>query len=244
MEGHTVQRYDGELNHLHLLVLEMGGLVLDQVRLAINALKNEDLANTNIVLDREHKVDELEIKIDEELVSVLARRSPMARDLRILMSFSKAVADLERVGDEAARIAHLTAVMIENNRSFPGIQLMRDVQTMGALAVNLFERSLDIFDTLQITSAEELIRNHSELDAEFRSSLRRIATFVLEDARNVGHAINITLVIKALERIGDHARNLVEYVIYLVNGEDVRHRWSKREIGSQIDSGSYGQDKE
>jgi len=224
MEGHTVQRYDGELNNLHIEMLEMGGLALDQVRKSINSLKTENIALAHEVMQREHSVDEFELKLDEEIVSVIARRGPMARDLRILMSFSKSVADMERIGDEAARIANLTLIMLENNRSFPGTMLMRDIQTMGLLAINFLERALIVFDTLDIERADSFIDNHSELDMEFRSSLRRLATFVLEDARNVGHAINITQVIKSLERIGDHARNLVENVIYLQKGEDIRHQ--------------------
>lgn len=224
LEGHTVQRYDGELNQLHLLVVEMGGLALDQTRLALKALKDKDLELAHQVLEREHQVDELELKSDDEIVSVIARRAPVARDLRVIMAFSKAVTDLERVGDEAARIAIITQNMFDNKRSAPSKHLMRDIKTMGKLAAGMLEEALYVFDVLELDRATALARGDFELDAEFQSSLRRLSTFVLEDARNVGHTINVTLILKALERIGDHARNLAEYVIFLICGEDIRHR--------------------
>ena len=225
MEGHTVQRYDGELIHLHISMLEMGGLVFEQVRMSLEASNTENHALAHQVMEREHQVDELELKLDEEVFSIIVRRGPMARDLRILMAFSKSIADMERIGDEAARIAYLTKSMFEDNHgSIPGNYLMHDIRTMGILAVNLLENALEIFDTLNIEKAEVFFIKHAQLDIEFRSSLRRLATFVLEDARNVGHTVNITQVVKSLERIGDHARNIVEYAVYLIKGEDIRHQ--------------------
>jgi phosphate transport system protein len=241
-EGHTVVRYDGELNSLHMLMLEMGSLVLDQVRSALKALKGEDLAIARQVLIREHRVDELEIKADDEIVSVIARRGPVARDLRIIMAFSKTITDLERVGDEAARIASIIEEMYETDRSHPSGQLMRDVHVMGALVTNMLDKALGIIDGLNAEDAEIMAKGHQELDAEFRSSLRRLTTFVLEDARNVGHAIYITLIIKALERIGDHSRNLAEYVVYLTSGEDIRHQLRKLQPEASINNNNVSDD--
>ncbi len=223
LEGHTVRRYDGELNSLHLLVLEMGGLVLDQCRLALDALKTGDLDATRRVLARETQVDALELKLDDNVWWVVGRRGPVARDLRVVMAFSKAVTDLERIGDEAVRIAHTTVAVYDDEVRRPSRKLMRDVQTMGKLAIGMLQDAVSLYDTFDLNVAEGLLRRHAELDMEFQSSLRRLSTFILEDARNVGHAINTVLLVKALERIGDHARNLAEYVIYLVRGEDVRH---------------------
>jgi phosphate transport system protein len=223
LEGHTVRRYDGELNSLHLLVLEMGGLVLDQCRLALDALKTGDLDATRRVLARETQVDALELKLDDNVWWVVGRRGPVARDLRVVMAFSKAVTDLERIGDEAVRIAHTTVAVYDDEVRRPSRKLMRDVQTMGKLAIGMLQDAVSLYDTFDLNVAEGLLRRHAELDMEFQSSLRRLSTFILEDARNVGHAINTVLLVKALERIGDHARNLAEYIIYLVRGEDVRH---------------------
>ena len=226
LEGHTVQRYNGELNSLHLRVLEMGGLVLDQVRNALLTLHHKDTSSVNTVLEREHQVDDLELEIDDDVITVIAKRGPVARDLRVITSVSKTITDLERIGDEAARIAHLAKSMFESERSQPGAHLLRDVITMGQLALDILQKALDSFDALDAASARALVCRENVLDIEFQSSLRRLATFLLEDARNVGHAIHIVLMTKAIERIGDHARNIAEHVIYMVRGEDVRHRLS------------------
>lgn len=232
LEGHTVQRYNGELNDLHLRVLEMGGLVLDQVTHAQLALKNKDISGATLVMERENQVDNLELKLDEQLITIMAKRGPVARDLRVIMSISKTITDLERIGDEAARIAYLAKAIYASERSQPSSNLMRDVITMGQLALEMLQESLGSFDSLNITHARALVCRENELDLEFQSSLRRLATFLLEDARNVGHAIHIVLLTKAVERIGDHARNIAEYVIYMVRGEDVRHR-----LGSYCEPG-------
>jgi phosphate transport system protein len=224
MEGHTVHRFDGELNNLHMLILEMGGLVLDQVRQSIRAVTEKSTEAARLVIQREPEVDGLEVRIDEENIIVIAKRCPVAKDLRITTVVSKAVTDLERIGDEAARIANQALQLYGSDTSDPSTHLLRDIKTMGNLAVGMLQEALDIFDTFDIQRARILARGNVELDEEFQSSLRRLATFVLEDARNVGHTINVTLIIKALERIGEHARNLAEYVIYLIKGEDVRHK--------------------
>jgi len=224
MEGHIVHRFDGELSNLHLLILEMGGLVLDQATVALRALREKDIPAAQLVIRREPRIDALEVKLDDEVVSVIARRCPVAGDLRITTAISKAVTDLERIGDEAARIAHLVISIYDSESSDPSSQLLRDTINMGKLAASMLTEALDIFDTLDAERAETMVKNHGELDAEFQSSLRRLTTFLLEDARNIGHTVNIVLILKALERIGDHARNIAEYVIYLIKGEDVRHQ--------------------
>lgn len=238
MEGHTVRRYDGELSNLHYLVLQMGGLVIDQTRNAVDALRKKDVKAAHAVTEREPEVDELELKADDEIASVLARRGPMARDLRIVIALSKTVTDLERVGDEAARIAYVVSNMYDSNKGGPSKALLRDVRAMGKLALQKLQDGLDVIDNLDAERAEALLADMDELDEEFQGSLRRLTTFVLEDARNVGHAINLTLVLKALERIGEHAGNLAEYVVYLIRGQDVRHPKLSQEppVGSERES--------
>lgn len=224
MEGHTVHRFDGELNKLHMMILEMGGLVLNQVQQAIKAVTDKNIAAARLVIDREPDVDALEVKIDEENIIVIAKRCPVGKDLRITTMVSKAVTDLERIGDEAARIANQAMQIYNSDSNDPGSPLLRDIKTMGKLSFQMLHNALEIFDSFDVDRARDLARGNVELDEEFQSSLRRLATFVLEDARNVGHTINVTLIIKALERVGEHARNLAEYVIYFVKGEDVRHQ--------------------
>lgn len=223
LEGHTVRHYDGELNHLHLLVLEMGGLVLDQCDKALAALEDEDPDVAREIVRRERDVDALEQKLDSDVWWEVGRRSPVARDLRAVMAFSKAATELERVGDEATRIAHTCIALYAGEAARPSARLLRDVHVMGRLANGLLRDAVGLFDSLDASQAQALLARHPELDAEFQSCLRRVSTFILEDARNVGHAVNTVLLVKAFERIGDQARNLAEYIVYLVRGEDVRH---------------------
>lgn len=224
-EGHTLRRYDGELNHLHYLVLELGGLALAQVRDALEALRARNIDLAQQVIDREKLVDLAEVKADAEIVQLIARRCPVGSDLRLVFAVSKSITDLERVGDEAVKIASLTA-QIFGSGSDPNCQLLRDAGKMGRLAVDSLERALRIVDQWNEEEAAALISGHAELDAEFQSGLRRLMTYIMEDSRNVGYAVSIVLIIKALERIGDHACNLAEYLLYQVGGQDVRHRAS------------------
>lgn len=227
LEGHTVHRYDDELSHLHMLLVEMGALVLDQSRIALHALEEEDLEAARQVRKREIEVNDLEIKIDEELLDVIARRSPVARDLRAVVSFSKLVTDLERAGDNALRVAQASLNIYEMGRSVPSAKLLRDVGSMGRLALGMLQEGIEVFDTLDLQRAEALLGRHRALDDELQSGLRRLSTFVLEDARLIGDVITITLVLRALERIGDHGRNIAEYVVYMLEGADVRHQLRK-----------------
>ena len=222
-EGHTVKRYDAELGHVHARVLEMGGLVLDQVHQAIRSLRKADLEAAQEVIDRDHKVNEFDIKIDEELVQIIARRQPVASDLRMIIAVAKAISDLERIGDEAVKIARMTLRVYDNDRSEPNKKLLRDVKVMGNLAKGMMRESLDAFDQMNVDRAVALVQEDEELDNEFQSAMRRLSTFVLEDSRNLGHILNVVFVIKALERIGDHAKNIAEYIVFQTKGKDVRH---------------------
>lgn len=222
LEGHADQRFDGELHALHLNVLEMGSLALDQSRVALQALMglNKDLAKK--VLDREPTVDSMEDRIDNSIVDLMTKRGPVSRDLRITIAFSKIVVDLERIGDEAAKIAHIVESLSDENQPKPAKNQMRDISNMGKLALGMLDTAMKSLSELDAQLAETLLNTDQDLDMEFQSSLRHLTTFVLEDARNLGHTINITLMLKSLERLGAHAGNIAEYVIYLVYGVNVR----------------------
>lgn len=225
LEGHTVRRYDGDLTNLNLMVLEMGGLAVEQCREALEALRTSDAALAARVLEREDRVDALELELDENIWWLVGQRAPVGRDLRAVVAVSKAVTDLERVGDEAARIARSVRGLFGNERERrrPSGRLIRDVQTMGRLALKYLEEAVSLYDNFDADKAQALIERDGDLDDEFQASLRRVSTFLLEDARNVGHVVEVVLMTKALERVGDHARNLAEYVVYLIGGKDVRH---------------------
>lgn len=223
-EGHILKRYDGELNHLHYLTLEMGGLVLAQVRDALESFKARDAGLAQKVVMQDAEVDRLEVLADDEIVQVLAKRCPVSSDLRMVITVSKSVSDLERIGDEAVRIAGLVIQLFGEESADPNSQMLRDVKRMGDMALTSLRQAIEVFDVWDEVKAKQIIDNHREMDEEFQADLRRLLTYVLEDTRNIGYAISVVLVIKALERIGHHAQNMAEYVIFQVQGEDIRHQ--------------------
>jgi phosphate transport system protein len=236
LEGHSVRRFDGELNHLHLQVLEIGGLVMDQTRLALRALYERDPDAARKVMQREGDVDTLEVEIDEEIVSMLARRAPLALDLRVIISCSKMVTHLERVGDEALRIADLCLRIYEVDPRGAASAILADAHAMGRTAERMLDVAIDLIDTLDVEGAEQLLAGQGRLQREFEAGLRRLAGLAPEDARAAAQAIDAVLIMKALERIGDHARNLAEYVVYMVRGTDVRHRQNGRAVFRPVES--------
>lgn len=223
MEEHTVKRFDQELDELNSLVLRMGGLVQDQITRAMEALHDEDIEAARQVIARDHVVNFMDVEANERAVNLLALRQPMGRDLRMIMSLGKAVTDLERIGDEAERIARMTIHMYETTGSQPSHSLLRDTYSMSRLAKKMLQGALDALARLDVELALEVAKGDAELDDEFQSALRRLATYIMQDSRTVGHAIDVTFIVRSLERIGDHSKNIAEYVIFLVKGKDVRH---------------------
>ncbi len=221
--GHTVKRFDGEMSHINQLVLQMGELVLDQIKRALHALQEEDLANALDVIERDKQVNELDVRVDEEILRLLARRQPMASDLRDIITVAKTVTDLERAGDEIRKIGRLVERIYENGSPRPNQRMLRDINLMAEYAANMLRESLEAFDEVSAGKALQVIHRDRGIEQEFEDALRRLTTYVLQDSRNVGHAVEVVLGLRALERIGGHAKNIAGYVIYLVSGRDVRH---------------------
>ena len=221
-DAHTVKQFDVQLANLRNLVLEMGGLVEEQIKRAIQALDDEDITAAREVISRDQIINGLQVKADEDCVSIIALRQPLGSDLRLIMSLSKIVTDLERIGDEAEKIARMTVKIYEGIGSPPSAKLLRDVVPMAKLAQDMLHGCLDALARLDVEKAVEVAQGDDELDQEFQSALRRLITYMMEDPRTIGHAINVIFIVKALERIGDHSKNIAEYIIYLVKGKDVR----------------------
>ena len=222
-DAHTVKQFDIQLANLRNLVLEMGGLVEEQIKRAIEALDDEDITAAREVISRDQIINGLQVKADEDCVSIIALRQPLGSDLRLIMSLSKIVTDLERIGDEAEKIARMTVKTYDGVSSPPSAKLLRDVVPMAKLAQDMLHGCLDALARLDVEKAVEVAQGDDELDQEFQSALRRLITYMMEDPRTIGHAINVIFIVKALERIGDHSKNIAEYLIYLVKGKDVRH---------------------
>ena len=222
-EEHIFKRFDQELADLNAIVLRMGGLVEDQIAKAMNALRDADPEAARNVVARDHVVNFLDVQADEQIVNLLALRQPVGKDLRMILSLGKTVTDLERIGDEAERIARMTLDIHGSDRPPPDALLLNDAFRMSTLATRMLHDVLDALARLDVDKAIEVARGDTELDHEFQAALRRLSTYIMEDARNVGHIINVTFIVKSLERIGDHSRNIAEYVVFLVKGKDVRH---------------------
>jgi len=222
-EGHTVKGYDVDLAGLRIKLLEMGGLVLDQVQRAVAALVGADESAARAVLAREEEVNDYDLRIDEDSIALIARRQPMGSDLRAIISIARTVSDLERVGDEAKKIA-FAALEGDGKRNLKlGAQLARDARHMARFATGMLRDALDAFDRMDALHAVEVARRDAELNAEFQSAVRRLVTQVMEDPRRLAPVLDAVAVLKALEHVGDHAKNIARHVLYLVEGRDVRH---------------------
>lgn len=224
IEGHTIQRYDGELNQLHLEVVKMAGLVLDQTKLAVQAWKDDNADAAEQVIKREHEVDQYEVDIDEKIIEVLARRSPVAKDLRIIMAFSKAVVDLERMGDLTKRISKLAVEIQQERGDAPANPMTKYIFSMGKITTDILHQAIEVLDTFDREKAEQLACTRSALNAEYDKAMAELKIHAKADSDNIDHSINIMLTLKSLARIGDHSRNLAEQAIFIITGADVRHQ--------------------
>lgn len=222
-EKHLSTQFDAELSEISTRVLEMGGLVESQVAQSIYALTNFSEATASDVLAREEQVNTMEVEIDRALSSILARRQPTARDLRLLIAISKSIANLERVGDEAARVARTVQRLISAGVSTRMRLPVADLKFESELAIAQLRKALDAFARLDVEKALEVLKQDDQIDQEFEGLLRKLITFMMEDPRTISSSIDLVFVAKAIERVGDHAKNLAEQIIYIVKGTDVRH---------------------
>lgn len=226
---HLSRQFDTDLEDIRSRVLQMGGVVEAQILGAISAFSSGDNDVISRVIDGERRVNTLEKEIDDACVHVVARRQPAASDLRLIMGISKIVTDLERIGDEAEKIARMARSIY--GRGAPSIPRFVDVRQTGNMAVALLRRVLDAMARLDADEAEKLIAEDRLIDTEFRAIVRQLITYMMEDPRTISTALDIVWIAKAIERVGDHAKNIAEQVIYIVHGTDVRHPGAASEEG-------------
>lgn len=219
---HSSKIYDQELESIRSRILHMGGLVESQVRLAIECFESGDLTEAERVVTADRRVNDLEIELDRAVNNVIARRQPTASDLRMIMGVSRTIPDLERIGDEATKIARAAKWMQEKQIA---VRLPRipDIRASADLAAGMLRRSLDAFARLDVNAAAAIIRDDQGVDERFRAILRQLITFMMEDPRTISASIDMVWVAKAVERIGDHTKNIAEHVIFIAAGADVRH---------------------
>jgi len=222
-DKHISSQFDAELGSISTRVLEMGGLVEAQVGQAVYALTHLSHETAGQVLAAEERVNAMEVEIDNDLWTIIARRQPTARDLRLLVAIAKAIANLERAGDEAARIARTVQRLINAGVSSRLRLPLEDLGYESTLAITQLRKSLDAFARLDIEKALEVLKTDDQIDQEFEGLMRKLVTYMMEDPRTISASIDLVFVAKAIERVGDHAKNLAEAVIYVVKGMDVRH---------------------
>ena len=205
MDKHLSSQFDNELHSISSRVMELGGLVESQIRQAIFALSHFNM----------------EVEIDHDIASVIGRRQPTARDLRLLMAMSKTTANLERVGDEAEKIARMVKSIIESGsaRALPCSEL----NVASELASGLLRKALDALARLDVQTALVILKEDDLIDQEFDGFVRKLITYMMEDPRTISPSLDLLFLAKAIERIGDHAKNIAEFIIYIVKGADVRH---------------------
>jgi phosphate transport system protein len=232
MPQHTSKEFDKELEAIRTNVLELGGLVEGMIRSALRGLEEADVPLLKDVLHREKQVNRMEIDVDDKCNHVIARRQPTAYDLRFVLTCMKMVRDLERIGDEAEKIARMALYIHESNSPFtPRVEL----STMYDLVLRMMRQSLDGFARNDSSKLADVIREDISVDDQFRNTLRLLISYMIEDSRTISRSIDLLFIAKALERIGDHSKNMSEHVVYMVKGLDVRHQ-DVEEVAKQAES--------
>ena len=230
MNEHTSKNFDIELESLRTRVLQMGGLVEQQVRKAMEGLSAGDIPLLEAVIREDSRVNQLEIDLDAACNQVIAKRQPTAIDLRMIITVLKSTADLERIGDKARKIARLGTVLHNQNAtSIPDVELNHICE----LSLRMLRASLDAFARLDVSASTEVLRLDDTVNAEYQALVRQLITYMMEDPRTISHSLDLMGIAKAIERVGDHAKNIAEYVIYMVKGLNVRHS-SPGEIEQKI----------
>ena len=218
--GHISKRFDHELENIRNQVLKMGGLVETQVNHGIKGLLESDSEIARKVVQDDFKINRMEVEIDEKCVQILARRQPAAGDLRLVVAIIKTITDLERIGDQAEKLGRNQLELVDGGASLSNFV---NLEHLGELVSRLLNRALDAFARMDDVEALKTIAMDEKINDEFEAMMRQLITHMMEDPRTIRNALRVSWCARALERIGDHAKNICEYVVFLVQGKDVRH---------------------
>lgn len=216
---HISGRFNEELENVRNHVLSMGGLVEQQLNLALEAIAENDAEKARKVAENDYRVNAMEVQIDEECTRIIAKRQPAASDLRLVVAISKTIADLERIGDEAGRIAKVALDSFTKDQQ----DLLVNLENMGRQVSKMLHDVLDSFARMDARRAFEVHKEDVKIDREYEALTRQIMTYMMEDPRSIPKIMDLIWSVRSLERIGDRCQNISEYVIYFVNGKDIRH---------------------
>ena len=220
MNDHIAKQFDADLENIRNRVLQMGGLVEQLIVMAMDGLASGDMLVIDQAIATDERVNRHEVELDEACTQIIARRQPTASDLRMVMTVIKTITDLERIGDEAKKIAKMAKQIHGSDFHLaPAIEFRH----VSAIVVNMLRQALDAFARLDVLAAGQVVRTDQEVDVEFKSAMRQLITYMMEDPRTISRSLDMVFIAKAIERIGDHSKNIAEYVIYMVKGRDVRH---------------------
>jgi phosphate transport system protein len=223
-DRHTIHRFDEELQALHFQVVEMGELVSNQLCLALESIKNRDLSLAKGIIDREKVVNEMEVSADTVICTILVKRCPKGSDLRTVLAASKIVNNLERIGDESAKLANFVAYMHSHEHVDANNFPLGEICKLGGVSIEIVQSALEVFERLDGEQARQVGKFHRTLDQQFQHGLHNLMAFLQVEKTNVSNAVSQVLMMKALERIGDHAQHIAELVIFQIEGEEPRHQ--------------------
>ncbi|MGX5172756.1 phosphate signaling complex protein PhoU [Aliikangiella sp. IMCC44653] len=232
LSQHISKRFNEELEAARNQVMQMGGLVEQQVIQGLKSLLNADIELAKTVVKRDVEVNQMEIDIDENCTQILARRQPAASDLRLMVSIIKTITDLERIGDEAVKLGRNASKLADDGKN---ARQYAELKHLGEHVITTLNQALTAYARMDVDKALEIIKNDEQIDQEFENISRLLITKMMEDPREIKNALRISWCARALERVGDHSKNICEYIVYLVKGKDVRHS-SIEEIKRQIDA--------
>lgn len=225
VSGHTLQEYDQELSELNGLILQAAGKARSQLRQALQALEEEDAALAQDVILRDKEIDALDREVEEKVFLLIARQQPVAKDLRDLLAADRMMVDIERIGDETRRLAKTTLFFYDgDDGNPPNYSLLSDISRLAAFVDRMLVAAIESFEREDAEIALDILRWDTQLDEEMKAALRRLSTYLLDDARRVGQIVEIALCLRGVERIGRHAAHIARQVIFLITGEDVRHK--------------------
>lgn len=221
LDQHISRRFNEDLDDIKSSMLEMGGLVEKQVNDAVKALEDADTGLAEKVIEVESRIDTMEMDLDDTCATLIARRQPAATDLRMVMAVSRTVRDLERIGDEANKIARMAIKLLEQGETHKGFMEIRHI---GSGVQKMLHQALDAFARYNVEAALATMEEDKQIDMDYKSATREMITHMMEDPRNISRSLDILWALRSLERIGDHSKNICEHLVYLVQGRDIRHR--------------------